>query len=73
MKLFFIFFLILLIFFIPIPIKFSIYYSSINYYVKLYGFTIISKKNLHIKKNIIIKLNLHSKKNINFFQGFIKI
>lgn len=46
MILFFIFFVILLMFFIPIPIKFNIYYSTINYYIKLYGLTIISKKNL---------------------------
>jgi hypothetical protein len=34
---------ILLIFFIPIPIKFSIYYSTVDYYVKLYKLTLISK------------------------------
>ncbi len=43
MKLFYIFLVALLIFFIPIPIKFSIYYSTINYYIKLYGFNLISK------------------------------
>ena len=35
MKLFFIFLVILLVIFIPIPIKFNIYYSGINYYIKL--------------------------------------
>lgn len=43
MKLFYVFLVVLLIFFIPIPIKFSIYYSTIDYYIKLYGFNLISK------------------------------
>jgi hypothetical protein len=55
MNLFFIFLGILLIFFIPIPIKFSIYYSTIDYYVKLYGFTVVSKKEIHHKLKAKIK------------------
>ncbi|AQS04521.1 DUF2953 domain-containing protein [Clostridium beijerinckii] len=43
MKLFYVFLVVLLTFFIPIPIKFSIYYSTIDYYIKLYGFNLISK------------------------------
>ena len=50
MKLFFIFLVILLIFFIPIPIKFNIYYSTVDYYMKLYGLTLFQKKNLHYKE-----------------------
>lgn len=44
MKLFFIVFGILLIFFIPIPIKLSMYFSTVDYYIKLYKITIFSKK-----------------------------
>lgn len=44
MKLFFILFFMLLILFIPIPIKLIIYYSSEDYYIKIYKFTLISKK-----------------------------
>src|SRR5471030_2872538 len=61
MNLFFIFLGILLIFFIPIPIKFSVYYSTIDYYLKLYGLTIISKKIFHRKVEAKIK------KEDNFF------
>ena len=67
MKLFFIFFLILLIFFIPIPIKFNIYYSTINYYLKLYGFTIISKKKSEYKKKHYHKVKFSLQKEHNSF------
>jgi len=66
MNLFFIFLGILLIFFIPIPIKFSIYYSTIDYYVKLYGFTVLSQKEIHRK----VEANI--KKEDNFFLKLYK-
>lgn len=72
MKLFFIFLVILLIFFIPVPIKFNIYYSTINYYIKLYGLTIISKKKCsHIIKHHKVKPSL--KKEHKFFSRFYNI
>ena len=55
MKLIFIFFIILLIFFIPIPIKINMHYSATNYYIKLYGFTIISRNKFENKKKLIPK------------------
>ena len=70
MKLFFIFFVILLIFFIPIPIKFNIYYSTINYYIKLYGLTIISKKKSAYKEKHYHKVKPSLKKEHNFFSSF---
>lgn len=67
MKLFFLFLVILLVIFIPIPIVFNIYYSGINYYIKLYGITIISQKKLQKKKNLSHKSKAKSKnKTINF-------
>ena len=42
MKIFLI--IILLILFLPIPIKFSIYYNKQNYYIRLYKFTILKKQ-----------------------------
>lgn len=70
MKLFFIFFVILLIFFIPIPIKFNIYYSTINYYIKLYGLITITskKKHSHIVRHHKVKSLL--KKEHKFFSRF---
>ena len=61
MNFFFIFLGIFIIFFIPIPIKFSIYYSTIDYYVKLYGFKVLSQKEIHRKVESKIK------KEDNFF------
>ena len=72
MKLFLIFLVILLTFFIPIPIKFNIYYSTVDYYVKLYGLTIISKK----KSTLIIKhhkIKPSIEKEHKFFRKFIDI
>ena len=70
MNLFFISLGILLIFFVPIPIKFSIYYSTIDYYVKLYGLTIFSKKKSKRKTEPIIKdhnkIFFKSYKNIDY-------
>lgn len=62
MKLFFILLVILLILFIPIPIKISIYYSTINYYIKLYKITIISKDKLKRKKEFSRKIEPTTKK-----------
>ena len=70
MKLFFIFFVILLIFFIPIPVKFNIYYSLVNYYVKLYGLTIISKKKSVQKKMRYHEAKPSLKKEHKFFSSF---
>lgn len=39
------FFIIFIIFLIPLPIKFSIFYSDKDYYIKLYKYKIISKGN----------------------------
>lgn len=73
MKLIFIFCIILLIFFIPIPIKINIYYSSINYYIKLYGFTIISRKKFENKKKLIhnakSKINNNSNTRKRFYNN----
>lgn len=66
MKLFFIFLVILLILFIPIPIKINIYYSTLDYYVKLYKFTIISKDKLRRKKEIARKNELTAQKERKF-------
>lgn len=49
MKVFLILLVIVLIFVIPIPIKISIYYSKIDYYMKLYKIIIISKKKIKHK------------------------
>ena len=56
MILFFIFLVILLILFIPIPIKISMYYSNVDYYVKLYNLTIISKDKLRRKNESTRKI-----------------
>ena len=74
MKLFFLFLVILLVIFIPIPIRFNIYYSAINYYIKLYGITIISQKKVQKKKNASLKTEPKlKKKKINFSRHFEKI
>lgn len=44
MRLYFIILAILLIFIIPFPIKISIFFSPVDYYIKLYKITIVSKK-----------------------------
>jgi len=43
--------LILFLLFVPIPFKVDIHFSMDNYYIKLYNFTIISKKKILNKKN----------------------
>lgn len=74
MKLFFLFLVILLVIFVPIPIIFNIYYSGINYYIKLYGITIISQKKVKKKKNISLKTEPKlKKKTINISKLFRKI
>jgi len=70
MKLFFIFLVILLILFIPIPMKFNIYYSTIDYYVKLSGLTIISKKKSKYKEKHSHKIESSIKKEHKFFSSF---
>jgi len=70
MNLFFIFLVILLIFFIPIPIKFNIYCSTIDYYVKLYGLTIISKKRSKYKGKHSPKIKPSIKKEHKLFSSF---
>lgn len=82
MKLSFIILIIILIFFIPIPLKISIYYSIKDYYIKFYRFIIFSEQKNKLKKNIKRKLynhkntnekNLKNKKkskfNLNNFKG----
>lgn len=54
MNLFLIVLVILFILFLPIPIKFSIYYSSDDYYIKFYNITLTSKKKDKFKKNITL-------------------
>lgn len=70
MKLIIIFLIILLIFFIPIPIKINIYYSSINYYIKLYGFTVISRKKFENKRKLIHKTKSSIENITNTFKRF---
>lgn len=41
---------ILLIFFLPLPLKSSIYYSKENYYIKFYNFNIIRKQKNNLEK-----------------------
>ncbi|OOM75239.1 hypothetical protein CLPUN_33690 [Clostridium puniceum] len=72
MKLFFIFFIVLSIFLIPIPIKINIYYSQINYYIKLYGFTIISRKKSETKKKLVHKAKSTIENQPNIFKIFYK-
>jgi hypothetical protein len=54
--------IILLLFFIPIPIKLNIYYSNINYFIKLYNLTIISKTKSENKS----KKSAHKEKHEQF-------
>ena len=70
MKLFFILLGILVILFIPIPIKFNIYYSKLDYYVKLYGLSIISKNKSEYKKKHFLKIKPSIKKEHEFFSKF---
>ena len=72
MKLFFIFLVVLLIIFLPIPIKINIYYSGVNYYIKLYGFTIISQKETKNKKKLFLKAESTLKNKSDRFKNFYK-
>jgi hypothetical protein len=63
---------ILLIFFIPIPIKFSIYYSAEDYYIKLYKIVIVSKKKDIIKKDIKYKSEPEVKEKFNLLSFLYK-
>ena len=58
MKIFFI--ILLLIIFLPLPLKSIIYYSNENYYIKLFNFKIVSKKNT-TKNNPINAVNNDAK------------
>lgn len=64
MKLVFIILAILLIFFIPIPIKIIIYYSSADYYIKIYKLTIMSKKRPPKRDEPVVKKERKFFKNI---------
>lgn len=66
MKLFLILFAIFLILFIPIPIKIIIYYSSKDYYIKIYNLTIMSKKRPPKRNKPVVK------KEQKFFSGLFK-
>lgn len=68
------FFIFCFILFCPIPLKFTLYYSLENYYLKFYKFIIISKhKNIRSKKiKLLIKHNekKKSKFNISRYKSF---
>ncbi|NOW59855.1 hypothetical protein DFH83_001835 [Clostridium saccharobutylicum] len=68
MKLFLIIFIIFLIFFMPIPLKITAYYTTNNYYIKLYNFTIFSNKN---KKEIVKEKTPYDKKQKQYFLNII--
>jgi hypothetical protein len=72
MKLFFIFLVSLLIIFLPIPIKINIYYSGVNYYIKLYGFTIISPKRTKKAKKLFPKAESTLKNKSHRLKNFYK-
>ena len=61
--LFIIFFIFLFILFFPIPLKFTSYYSSENYYIKFYKFILISKYKSNNPKtlNRLIEYNKKNK------------
>ncbi len=74
MKLFIIILVILIIFLIPVPIKFSIYYSTVDYYLKLYKLTIISKKRIrHREKHSDKSVTLMKRKSKFFLQLYKNI
>ena len=64
--LFVIFFILLFILFFPIPLKFTSYYSSENYYIKFYKFILISKHKNNNPKNLN-RLIKYTKKNKSKF------
>lgn len=72
MKLFFILLVILLIIFLPIPIKINICYSGVNYYIKLYGFTIISPQKTRNTKRFFHKAESTLKDKSNKLKNFYK-
>ncbi|OOM09134.1 DUF2953 domain-containing protein [Clostridium saccharobutylicum] len=67
MKLFLIIFIIFLIFFMPIPLKITAYCTTNDYYIKLYNFTIFSKKN---KKEIVKEKTSYDKKVKTIFSKY---
>lgn len=85
MNIFFIASIIIMIIFMPIPIKCNIHYSEDNYYIKLYGFINISPQKYIFKKksysdkknkdssNFYKKLNLQIlMKNLYNLKSFLK-
>lgn len=72
MKLFLILLVILLIFFTPVPIKFSIYYSDKDYYIKIYRFAIVSKKKDTLKKQIKHEVLHEGKEKFNILSFLYK-
>lgn len=72
MKLFLILLGILLIFFTPIPIKFSIYYSAEDYYIKLYNIVLASKKKDNLKKEIKHKVQHEEREKFNLLSFLYK-
>ncbi|HCW54891.1 MAG TPA: hypothetical protein DG753_14440 [Clostridium sp.] len=76
--LFFILLIILFLLFVPIPFKFDMHFSFEDYYIKIYGFTIVSKNKIHNKKNKNSKEKISppikkSKKNIKLKRENFKI
>ena len=55
-------FIILLLFFVPLPLKTSIYYCVENYYIKLYKYEILSKSKSLRKKGNVKKVNKNKNK-----------
>ncbi|MDQ0149170.1 DUF2953 domain-containing protein [Eubacterium multiforme] len=72
--------LLIIVFLIPVPIKVSIFYSTEDYYIKLYKYKLISKLNkrkenkiLHKLKNFINNINKDSFKDNFSLKDFFKI
>lgn len=49
--LFWLLLIITFLLFVPIPFRFDIHFSFDNYYIKFYGFSLVSKKNISNRKN----------------------
>lgn len=79
--LFFVLLIILFLLFVPIPFKFDMHFSFDDYYIKFYGFTIVSKNKIHNRRSKNskekisppIKKNKKIKKNIEFRKENLKI
>ena len=55
--LFWLLLIITFLLFVPIPFRFDIHFSFDNYYIKFYGFSLVSKKNISNRKNKSSKKN----------------